>query len=361
MIRIAAAGLALFLLSSGPLRSDSQGIWALLEQSEQAWRGVTLAVHLDRTEERQRGGGKEKVDWYVATFRLDRIIKGDAPPGWQAEIEFPVPPMAEGDETIGPGESAVVFVVPRGGRHAFAARFVSKFRVEPAPPLRDETDPPLERLGEEVLRTLAAADPIAWEPWPAALARVEPLASSPEARVRSRAISALIQGGRPSGVYALLEWLSKPAANPEEAQWQYAALTSISSLSEPGLDALQRNYLEKTRMSLSEAIRPLAGSPVFRIRLNTLSVWSWLRDPERVPDLMAALDDPSASVREMGVVALARTLHKYQEYAPLFNAPQEAQDRAVALWKTWWEQEGRAKYAPQGSPAPEPAPPAATP
>lgn len=367
MIRMAAAGLALVLLCPRPVRSDPCGIWALLEQSEQVWRGVTVAVRLDRTEERQRGDLAEAVRWKVATFRIDRVIKGDLPPGWQGEIEFPVPPVAEGDETLGLGESAIVFLRAKGGRFVFTARYMSKMWVEPAPPVQEETAPPLERLREEVLRALAAADPllvaralaeIAWEPWAEALAQVEPLTSSPEARIRSLAICALIEGGSPSGVSALLEWLSQPAADPEEAQWQYVALSLISSLSEARLEALQGNYLEKTGMSLSEAIRPLAESPVFRIHFYTLNIWSRLRDPKRVPDLMAALDDPSASIRGMAILALARTVRKYQEYAPALDVPQEAQDRAVALWKAWWEQEGKAKYAQQTPPpaGAEPAP-----
>jgi hypothetical protein len=131
---------------------------------------------------------------------------------------------------------------------------------------------------------------------------------------------------------------------------------------------LDVTFRQETKTALWGVLIPQLHRQPEDLRYCAVSILGQLRAKEAVGALVGALDDESQRVRTHAMGALYMLVGpqgKSEAWIPDWNAPAEKIAAAVALWKDWWEKEGKARYGQTDTPpgaTPAPAiPPAAAP
>ncbi len=90
----------------------------------------------------------------------------------------------------------------------------------------------------------------------------------------------------------------------------------------------------------------LSGSVYLPIRLGAMDAIRRLRNPKSVPILISRLDDQNGTVQYLAVITLAEVTGKLDgDYAPSMFLFDKKPQFYTALWKQWWEEEGKGQYA----------------
>lgn len=67
-------------------------------------------------------------------------------------------------------------------------------------------------------------------------------------------------------------------------------------------------------------------------------------NPVVIPFLVSALDDPDHVAAYIALIALAEMTKKGGEFGPGRGLYDQDPQKYIALWKHWWETEGRDEY-----------------
>jgi PBS lyase HEAT-like repeat len=101
----------------------------------------------------------------------------------------------------------------------------------------------------------------------------------------------------------------------------------------------------KDQQTLGDLIA-IAQGPVETWHYGALYALRNLQDPQSVPALVKALDDPDREAEYQALITLALMTHKGGEYGPGIGPFDADPAKYIDLWKQWWETEGRSAYKP---------------
>jgi hypothetical protein len=105
--------------------------------------------------------------------------------------------------------------------------------------------------------------------------------------------------------------------------------------------SLNRTRSEKALPSLAK----LADSPTEAIRLGALDAIRLIKNTKSIPVLIKHLDDSNQIARYISAISLSEITKKNN--MPFMGDFEKDESRYIGVWKTWWEEEGRALYEPQ--------------
>ena len=176
------------------------------------------------------------------------------------------------------------------------------------------------------LRLLQAFDSLS----PATSNRVDSLASSRDPEIAFSALAVLLKASTPSAVEKLRRYLEVYKGNAEPI-----ALVSIGA--EIG---------EIRDQDALPAIEALASSRYLAVRYGALQSLRKMRNPQSAPVIVERLDDPDHTNQYIAMITLAEIFGKYEgDYAPSMYLFDKKPQYYISLWKQWWEQEGKSRYA----------------
>jgi len=92
----------------------------------------------------------------------------------------------------------------------------------------------------------------------------------------------------------------------------------------------------------------LADSPVTSIRIGSLEAIRALKNTKSIPTLIKHLDDADSWARYIAVISLSEITKKNN--MPFMGIFEKDELKYISVWKTWWEEEGRALYDVQAKP-----------
>jgi hypothetical protein len=101
--------------------------------------------------------------------------------------------------------------------------------------------------------------------------------------------------------------------------------------------------LARTPGSIPDLIR-IAKSPVEWWHAGALTGLRKIANPIVIPFLVSVLDDPDPVVAYIALITLAEMTKKYGDFGPGRGLYDKDPQKYIALWKHWWETEGRAEY-----------------
>ena len=349
---------------TGPAR-----VWKLLAESEEIWRGEVVETKGEEEGTALIRGQETPVQWYTATMRVDRVIKGHQPAG-QGEFRFP---FVNSPNSPSNHDLAKTYLI------VFLSRQEGKLTVtdpgeEPAYVPRTpaevvgEAHTPEELLAQELLRAAQGREgqeadfdqPLGWFGEVIENPALAPVAAfvaptlqkwgetSPDGLMRGMALGILIRfNWTPSYAAAGKFLLEEP--RDEATEWgQDEVVIGIQAVSDADPKAFRAAYLAQTGAALSSAITPLLHRSMEMLRSDAAATLGGLGDKSAIPALIGAVDDESPHVRSTVTIALSFLTHKYDDaWSVGLNAPPEKLAAAVALWKDWWEKTGKARYGPK--------------
>jgi hypothetical protein len=368
MIRRSACILVLAVLGavvpSHAVPRPGLDVWELLAHSDEVWRCElmrTTAGTREMLELRQRS---LELQWVTAHVRIDRRIKGAAPPG-EGEFDFAV--CYEeflGYDSVMPGESVIVFLSHRDSRLAFTSPYNGKIavpRTQAEEQLRALS--PEAALTQEMARTLgskwrsqvlAALRQLALPSNPAAIDIadvVHGLTTSEDAEVRGQAFATLLAMGQDSCVRDLIEFLMAQPTSAAMESGQHAAALALRTLSKARLESLAQTYREQVGIQFASALTALAYHKLPAVRESASLALRRMSTRALAHTLITLLDNPDRNVQYNAIIGLyeaAEGWHNalvkgYAPAAPLFF---EDPDRYVNDWKRWWEEGARIEVPP---------------
>jgi hypothetical protein len=101
--------------------------------------------------------------------------------------------------------------------------------------------------------------------------------------------------------------------------------------------------LARNPKSIPDLIR-IAKSPVEWWHAGALTALRKIRSPVVIPVLVSSLDDPDRLAAYIALITLAEMTKKGGEFGPGMGLYDQDPQRYIALWKHWWETEGRDEY-----------------
>jgi hypothetical protein len=287
------------------------------------------------------GGGPARR--MLAAVTVDVVVKGPVAPGPLSIALLTNPPAAlviDGLPIYTKGET-YVFFLKRGPEHwelvhpDIGARAAAATAARPDAALTDPTARLLAVYaaslpGADYAVAIEALDGLGALGGPVAAAAARGATTAPNADVRAHAFAACIRAGDmdvlPEAVRFVETADPKVHFSGQPQHWVRVAIGAYAGgAALTTLHGLLRHRDEPLRLEVARALR--------RLRLKA-SVFF----------LAHALDDRSREVRYVIVQALAEILGKSGDYAPAMgDAARE--DRATALWKKWWETEGKTRFS----------------
>jgi hypothetical protein len=271
------------------------------------------------------GRGPDGTPTMSATFRVDRVVKGDVRPGQQVSIEGPRARDAiTGYDLVLLNRDGPRFAFAPGTRGAIpAAETVHtpylksndvrmSLRWEVVNSLQDPSYPVVRAALQQV--ALLSADEVA--------RYVRPLVSNADARLGAYALAACVTAGDNAMLPAALQCI---AGHYEDH--------SYSRETEEGFGRL-RAALEQAKIPVEQL--PLVGryiasaSPI--VRKLACYVLRMSRAPEALPYLKSALQDTDVEVRYHAVMALSRALGDFSHAAP-FETYKAHESEYLDYWK----------------------------
>jgi hypothetical protein len=101
--------------------------------------------------------------------------------------------------------------------------------------------------------------------------------------------------------------------------------------------------LARNPQSIPDLIR-IAKSPVEWWHAGALTALRKIRNPIVIPALVSSLEDPDHLAAYVALITLAEMTKKGGEFGPGRGVYDKDPQEYIALWKHWWETEGRAEY-----------------
>jgi hypothetical protein len=166
------------------------------------------------------------------------------------------------------------------------------------------------------------------------------------------AMLATVRGLAESQSTPMAERLEALATLLDERKPEYVALVRKLAESEP--DAVMQHVHEAfdVRAALGSVKDPRSLADLVAIAESPVEIWHYgalhglrnLHSPKSVPALVKALDDPDRMTEYAALITLAEITHKGGDYGPGLGLFDPDPDKYIALWKQWWETEGRGEY-----------------
>jgi hypothetical protein len=155
-------------------------------------------------------------------------------------------------------------------------------------------------------------------------------ADSSDIRVRGMALLALLKLGDYSHVQDSLEFMSLQGP---------PSMTEIQRL-------MKQPFNKFNDAKAIPVLLHFAGSPTLSVRQSVVKALRNVGDARCVPELVSRLDDVDFYIRYDALFALARIDGKLNpEWVPDLGGFKEHERRYLAKWKSWWVNEGAARYS----------------
>jgi hypothetical protein len=166
------------------------------------------------------------------------------------------------------------------------------------------------------------------------------------------AILATVRGLAESDLTPMAERLDALATLLDDPKPEYVALVRRLAESQPDVVMQHVHEAANVGAALSSVRDPRSLPDLIAIAESPLELWHSaalyglrkLRNPKSVPALVKALDDPDRMTEYEALITLAEITHKGGDYGPGLGLFDPDPEKYIALWKQWWQTEGRAEY-----------------
>jgi hypothetical protein len=162
------------------------------------------------------------------------------------------------------------------------------------------------------------------------LAKVAGLSSSKDPELAFASLAILLKTGTPSAVEKLRRYLQTYRGDS-----QPISLVSISA--ELG------QFTDEVAL---EDVEALASSRYQGIRYGAMQSLRKMKNVRSIPVIVRRLDDSDSTVQYLAVISLAEMVGKCDgDFAPTMYLFDNKPQYYTSLWKKWWEEEGKSRYA----------------
>jgi hypothetical protein len=278
-----------------------------------------------------------------ALLKEDKVYKADHKGFQNITVIYDEYPFSSGVGLEGGEYDRLFFLKVSGSNYAFVEPRIV-FQLPSAPSVEGSGIEQLERdliAGLETsdrssllntLRLLQALDKLS----PNSLAVLKHLLPASDDEMSLAIHAVLIKTGDP-------EEVAKFAAF-EEKNRSEAFLRHLSFTSSMRIISIASALNQVRNVEALPSLIQLAESPITSIRLCALEAIRAIKNKKSIPTLIKHLDDPDSMCRYVADISLSETLN--MNYPPYIGLFEKDESKYISVWKTWWEQEGRAIYDP---------------
>ncbi len=288
---------------------------------------------------RLQGGGTDGAlqDFVRVTGTILDVYKSDLTPPGSLVFQFPEDPMSNGATGFREGDVVLLFLTRGDSVYDLADPFIgviyfSRLDRVPGNPDIDKLESALAlalRRGNRddqinAMRLLEGFDQLS----PTTLSTVSGLSSSSDPAIAFAALAVLLKTRTPDSVAKFLSYLQnykedQPPIGLISAADELGLVTDVGAL--PEIELLSNNRFISVQMAAMDAIRRIASRT-------------------SAPTLMRRLDDPNRNVQYSALITLAELFGKSGDYGPSAELFDKRPAYYTALWKKWWQEDGKKQY-----------------
>jgi hypothetical protein len=324
--------------------AGSEPIRQMFKEASLVCRCSVLSVKILRKEKIPGDLHGNTINVMSALLREEMVYKTDQKDFQNITLVYEEEPFS--DMGLQGGESdRLFFLKGKGTEYAFVAPREA-FRMPPRPTI-ESTSTGLEQLETDLvagletgdrnillntLRLLQALDGLS----PASISVLKHLLANSDTELALAVHAVLIKTGDPEEVVQFAAF--------EEKSINVDFVRSISIGSSIRLMSIGSS-LNRTRSETAlPALAKLADSPTEVIRLGALDAIRLIKNTKSIPVLIKHLDDSNQFARYVSAISLSEITKKNN--MPFMGDFEKDESKYLGVWKTWWEQEGRALYDP---------------
>jgi hypothetical protein len=325
-----------FAAQPGPL-AGIEPVKPIFDEADLVCSGRIESVSVVRPKTGEPDGSEGSL--VRATAIVLDVYKSALEPSPPIVFQYPEGPMSE-DPGVHVGDVVLLFLSGNTSAYELADPFIGLTPFKRLP--RVPGAPNLEKLQSALalsleqgnrddqinaMRLLEGFDRLD----PTSLSAVSGLSSSSDPAIAFGALAVLLKNKTPDGVVKFSGYLEtyrgdQPPIGLISAAAELSLVADARVL--PDIERLSSSRFISVQMAAMEAIRRIASD-------------------KSAATLVSRLDDPDGHVRYLAVITLAELFGKSGDYGPSAELFDEKPSYYTALWKKWWEDEGKERY---GSP-----------
>lgn len=310
----------------------------LVDDSNLVCKGKILnVVKLEDVVEDYRGA-KVTVENMLASFRVDNIIKGEAPASFDIAFNQSYKVFLGLTELI-EGEYVIVFLREKDGKYNFTNPYRGKIEISSKKlQVRADGTTPLALLEQELINSLTDETPkivlsslevLRELKSKAAVAEIEKLLSHNNVVVKGGALFALFKIGNYAHIDEAVRYLDEVELTKEVHLYKSKICCAFGTIHDPSvvpkLHLLLKHKNDLLRKKVAESLRQIQSE-------------------SSIPHLVDGLDDENAEVRYHCMMGLAKMFEKGEDWAPAYKIFLEDESKPILLWKDWWNKEGKERF-----------------